>query len=739
MPDITLTVEGLNHHTVVFEGLPEGAKTFVMNEAQDTLKADENGNYDVIMGAFTYSVEAEGYAPLHSAFTVSLSQNDTVYVRPALTLAANAWDGTTTTEPQQVEGVYQIATPAELAWLATTVNASTEAINAVLTADINLGGKAWTSIGTSANPYLGTFDGQNHTISGFYMAATTTYQSLFGKLKNGTIQNLTVEGYVTSTTTHAAGIVGGVEAGHLDNLHFRGTVYTEKANTAGIAGYVYGANAVVENSTTEGYIYGATATGGIAGTVNIATDIVRNCYNWAFVSGTGTTGGIVGTSNANTVIENVYNAGNLQMRSVTNAFGGVTTATTLGAINGLAAYGKLENGYAALAYNNESNAANKTIVLGTDAMADGTLARTMGLGQEIGIDPYPVFGGKEVYQLTIVEQQDTTIEYVNETVLPDTVWVGNIYGAYFNADGEKVLKVESDTVVNLMIDVKPLTGAATFEERTFKPETAWYGDPEFEDEDNYWTSGDYVFTTYIANYGEWGLYYYDVTMANLTGKTFSYMNPYYDQYAAAGGAAEGQNYAVWTNNYNNNISVRLLEPAVISGMAVTNNAWDVDAIKNGDGLSVEEDGNTGKPFGKGDYLLLTITGYDDEDEAIGTVNYYLADFRDDAQSYDWTYAENWQWVDLSTLGQVSALGFSMTSSKANSNGMTTPAYFCFDNLGGNKADCRLGELTHIKGVTSDIMNMSSTTDKVRKVMIDGQMYIALPNGKVFNAIGVKVK
>ena len=686
LPAVTIPVEDLQRHIIDFKDVPAAARIIVMNEQGDTLKTNADGYYAVRFGAFTYSIEAEGYAPLHSAFTVSLSQNETIYVRPQMTTAALAWDGTTTTEPQQVEGVYQITTPAELAWLAATVNASTEVIDAVLTADLNLGGKAWTSIGTSSNPYLGTFDGQNHTISGFYMAATATYQSLFGKLKDGVIKNLTVEGYVTSTTTHAAGIVGGVEAGNLDNLHFRGTVNTAKANTAGIAGFVYGANSVVENCSTEGRIYGLTATGGIAGTVNIATDTVRNCYNRAFVSGTGTVGGIVGTSNANTVIENVYNAGNLEMRG-TITWGSMSYATTIGAISGLTNYTKLENGFAATAYNNDTK--HETVILGADAMADGTLAHTMGLGQEIGVDPYPVLDGTKVYELTINEQANTTVEYVNETVLPDTVWIKNIYGAYFNAEGEKVVKVESDTVVNLMIDVKPLTGAATFEERTLYPESAWYGDPEFVDDENYWNSGDYIFSTYIDNWGTSGIYYYDITMANLTGKTFSWANPYYDQYSAAGGAAEGKNYAVWYSNWYGNEPIQFAEPQTVSGMAITNNAWVVDAIRNGDGIT--EGG-----FGEGDFVKVTITGYLDEKET-KSIDYYLADFRDNNETYDWTYAENWQWVDLTELGEVDAVGFSMSSSRYDTYGMTTPAYFCFDNFAGKQEDCRLGELTHITG------------------------------------------
>ena len=745
LPDVSIEVEGLQHHTVVFDQLPEGAKTYVINDAQDTLQADANGNYDVIYGAFTYSVEAEGYAPLHSAFTVSMSQNDTIVVTPTLTLASAAWDGTTVAEPDKDEaGVYQIGTPAQLAWLAQTANTSTDAINAVLTADLNLGGHNWTSIGTSANPYLGTFDGQNHTISGFYMAATATYQSLFGKVKDGTVKNLTVHGYVSSTTTHAAGIVGGVEAGRLENLHFLGTVNTNKNNTAGITGYVYGANAAVVGATVEGYIFGASNTGGIAGTVNVATDTVRNCYNWAFVSGTGLVGGIAGTCNAQTTIKDVYNAGALQMRSVTNTWGSVTTASTIGAICGLAAYGKLENGYAAVAYNNESNAANKTIVLGIEAMADGTLAHATGLGQELGIDPYPVFESEhQLFEVTYIEQgQDTVIYYTEATTLGE-MWFDNVLGWYHNAEGDTVRAINSDTVLYASIAVKTLTGAATFEERTFTAESSWTHDPDFIagdwGMDNHWTSGDYTFATNVSEY--YGMYYYSAfTTSNVTIKG----NTLYDYYANnAGGAAQGDNYAVWNKSYGGGDIIKLNGAArQVSGVAVTNNSAVVNAIISGDGMSMEEAGN-GLPFHQGDYIKLVFTG-SKAGTTTGTIEFYLADFRDNNQTYDWTYAEAWQWVDLTALGEVDQISIDFISTKQNTyDGQTyyvsTPMYACFDNLGGKKEDCRLGELTHIRGTqTPTGLDEQTTATPVQKRMHNGVLYI-IRDGKMYNAQGNLVR
>lgn len=682
LPDVKLDITNpYKHHIVHFDNVPANADIYVFNETGDTLKANAEGNYDVIVGAFTYMVAADGYGTLYSAFTVSPSQNDTIIITLNMATSAQAWDGTTVTEPAKVDDIYQISNGAELAWLAETANTVTEAINAVLTEDINLGHKAWTPIATSANPYLGTFDGQNHTISGLNIpAATTTYQGLFGKVKNGTVKNITVEGNIKTTNTHAAGIAGALEAGRITNCHFRGRVYTEKKdNVAGIVAYVNGANTVIKGCSAQGYISGGKNVGGIVGNLNVASDTIENCYNWAYVAGTGLVGGIVGTSNANASVKNVYNTGNLKMLGVAG-WTGETFATTIGAINGLAAYGNLENGYAAFAYNNESNAANKTQVLGMDICTDGTLARELGWEQELGVDPYPVFYSEnELYE------------------------------------------------------------AATFEEHTLLEETAWYGDPEFVPGYNTWTSGSYRFQTYKDDQTAigYGIYYYDITLANLTGKEFGWENPNYDQYCAAGGAAEGKNYAVWCYNWYSSATIQLTTPHVVSGMAVTNNAWDVDAIKNGDGMSEELDG-IGLPFHQGDSLVLVITGYDNLGTAVGSIPFFLADFRDKSTTYDWTYAEEWQWVDLTSLGTISSIGFSMESSKHSGYGMSSPAYFCFDNLGGKKEDCRLGELTHVRGTATDIENTTNEIVPAQKLLRQGVLYI-IRDGKLYNAQGAVVK
>ena len=290
--------------------------------------------------------------------------------------------------------------------------------------------------------------------------------------------------------------------------------------------------------------------------------------------------------------------------------------------------------------------------------------------------------------------------------------------------------------VSVMAQVQPATfenEAGGIQLSTENP--VWRGLEPLQDDENEWTSGDFTFTTFQDDWGSSGIYYYDVTASNLQNTTFDWANPYFDQYSAAGEAAEGDNYGVWYYNMYGSTNVVLNAAAELSGMAVTNNTYVLNAILNGDGMS-EEEGGKGLPFHAGDYFKLIVTGYFEGAE-VAEVEFFLADFRDNSEAPIWQYAENWQWVDLSSLGTVDELGFAVETTKHNGWGGTTPSYFCFDNLGGNAADCKLGEMTKINGTPTSIANVENAVS-VEKVIRNGQLFI-LRNGVMYNINGAVVR
>ncbi len=415
LPDITIPLEESKKHIVVFRDLAEGASVDVMTNQGDTVEHNALV-HQLPAGNYHYCAKRDGYSTMYSSFTLSDSQNDTIFVNTGMQALSQAgvWDGTTKSPVKaNDDGVYLISNAAELAWFADTINnGEDQSLNAQLTADINLAGFIWTAIGNASKNYMGVFDGQGHTIRGLYINATSAGQGLFGLIAGATIKNLTVEGSVNNTLNNTGGIIGAANTGMLENLHFYGSVcQTGGQFTGGIIGNLYGTGSEAKNLANHGNIYGMTSVAGIAG--RHYTGTIENAFNWGNISGTGLIGGITGT--ANQQLTNVYNIGMISMRATKNAMTGAETkATTWGALAGTTNFSKLTNGYASLAFNNESNPQNKTIIKTIEQMTDGSFVETLGegWGQQIGIDPYPIIGGENVITLSVANNVNSMIETI---------------------------------------------------------------------------------------------------------------------------------------------------------------------------------------------------------------------------------------------------------------------------------------------------------------------------------------
>ena len=214
------------------------------------------------------------------------------------------------------EGFLEIGTPNQLKWFADYVNQIDPAADAMLTADIDLDGIAWTPIGNVNNKYSGTFDGQGYSITNFSYTATGDYNGLFGYVTNAIIKNFSISGTLTSTFSkngvvgaadgasvvsgihsaltinvsdfkgHTGGIVGG-DGGNVahtllvENCEYSGILTHSGTGDcqAGILGYAYAGG--VRNCVFSGTIIGENSKyGGILGYCKIVTFLgVKNCLS----------------------------------------------------------------------------------------------------------------------------------------------------------------------------------------------------------------------------------------------------------------------------------------------------------------------------------------------------------------------------------------------------------------------------------------------------------------------------
>ncbi len=212
---------------------------------------------------------------------------------------------------------------------------------------------------------------------------------------------------------------------------------------------------------------------------------------------------------------------------------------------------------------------------------------------------------------------------------------------------------------------------ANFEDLSLEENSFWNGDDQTGD----YTTGLSVFNNiYNSEYMYWnGFSYSNVDDTETSGM----MN----QYAAYTGAgvdpvvSEGSNYGVCSAFGSPIMSFANSGYHAIEGVHITNSTYAALSMLHGDAYAKKFGGATGNDE---DWFKLTITGKLNGAE-VGTVDFYLADYRFADNDEDFII-ETWQWVDLSTFGQVDTLTFALSSSDVGDYGMNTPAYFCIDNV-----------------------------------------------------------
>ncbi len=215
-------------------------------------------------------------------------------------------------------GVYQITNAGNLLWFAALVNgdqthaefdAQNTAASAVLTANITIPeGQTWTPIGTSSNPYTGTFDGAGNTIEDLKIeGGSAQYQGFVGYLGAGAIQNLTLgESCSVTGGKYSGGVCGWNDAGAITGCTNKGAVNGSDRDTGGICGSARKGSAI-QNCTNTGTVTGDTQnTGGVCG-YSDANASVTNCYNTGSLSAGQYTGGVCGGNGG--AISNCHNAG----------------------------------------------------------------------------------------------------------------------------------------------------------------------------------------------------------------------------------------------------------------------------------------------------------------------------------------------------------------------------------------------------------------------------------------------
>jgi len=168
----------------------------------------------------------------------------------------------------------------------------------VQTAHINLGGEPWNAgagwmpIGTSSNPFAGTYDGGGFTITNLKInRAGTSYCGLFGSLAGAAVRDLDLEDADVRGAQYTGVLAGMANATLLENIHATGSV-GGGSDTGGLAGRL-ASGCDVNFVSFAGSVAGGGSTGGLAGST-VSTNSIRHVWTTGSVQGGNSVGGLIG-------------------------------------------------------------------------------------------------------------------------------------------------------------------------------------------------------------------------------------------------------------------------------------------------------------------------------------------------------------------------------------------------------------------------------------------------------------
>lgn len=251
--------------------------------------------------------------------------------------------------------------------------------------------------------------------------------------------------------------------------------------------------------------------------------------------------------------------------------------------------------------------------------------------------------------------------------------------------GEKIMKIKFifyALAIGLGAMASPSALAqrvVDFEDLTLPPQSFYNGS---DGGGGFTSRGAFFNNSYNPKFDSWfGWSYSNTTDTTTPGFT--------NQYSAytGGGFAGSSNYGVGYVNFPGTTFpgssyIDLPSGFSVESARITNTTYAVLSMLNGDQFAKKFGGVSGNDP---DFFLLTITGLDQKNATVSSVDFYLADYRFEDNSKDYI-VDTWELVDLSSLKKASRLSFAVTSSDIGPFGLNTPAYVAIDNITLEQSD-----------------------------------------------------
>jgi len=247
----------------------DAVKAYKWDNTNKTESAFDNSKNVVAISGGTFSSEvdkslcADGYIPTQNADgTYGVKEGADGYV-------------------EDENGNVTISTAEGLFYFAKKVNAGNNFAGKTVTLanNIDLNNEKWTPIGiygTQATWFKGTFDGQNHAVTGLKVEESRKNGvGFFSKVYTGTIKNLTVEGSVSASNCNYVGGIVGHGYATITNCTFKGSVGS--ADTMQVGGIAGSGGFTVTNCSVYADVTAECWAGGIVGNCQDG-GAYTNCY-----------------------------------------------------------------------------------------------------------------------------------------------------------------------------------------------------------------------------------------------------------------------------------------------------------------------------------------------------------------------------------------------------------------------------------------------------------------------------
>ena len=374
-------------------------------------------------------------------------------------------------------GTYCISKASELKQLAIMTNKGLIGADCVfvLADDINLSEyENWTAIGTSANKFNATFDGNGYKITNLKISKPAeNIQGLFGDARNSVIKNLGVVGANVEGNA-AVGVLVGV-GGVVENCYTTGKILAHGYSIGGVVGQL---SNLINNCYSDVDVTSdlndnkLSASAGLVGTVQANARIIK-CYATGDIKANIGAGGLIGNIYTKVTIENCYASGNVEGGQCSGGLGSAILTNAVANINNCYASGNVEGnfnigGFIGVLYGNTnvemSNCYTKGIVEGDDnvggfigGVQEGSNTKikscytTSYINRGSGFIGY--FMGTQVainfddcYMLGTLDSNASSIYAVANTASKSKITVNN---CYYNPDGvgslDKFFKFTDDS------------------------------------------------------------------------------------------------------------------------------------------------------------------------------------------------------------------------------------------------------------------------------------------------------